>query len=58
VAGLEVDGAPFFLHEVNPTNPAENSPDRLGVTSTRIELFVNDPDRFMERDRRGRQPRL
>jgi catechol 2,3-dioxygenase-like lactoylglutathione lyase family enzyme len=20
VAGLEVDGAPFFLHEVNPTN--------------------------------------
>ena len=49
VAGLEVEGAPFFLHEVNPKNPSENSPDRLGVTSTRIELFVDDPDRFMER---------
>ncbi len=21
VVGLEVDGAPFFLHEVNPKNP-------------------------------------
>ena len=49
VAGLEVDGAPFFLHEVNPKNPSESSPDRLGVTSTRIELFVDDPDGFMER---------
>ena len=49
VAGLEVDGAPFFLHEVNPDNPSETSPDRLAVTSTRIELFVDDPDRFMQR---------
>jgi PhnB protein len=49
VAGLEIDGAPFFLHEVNPENPSETSPDRLAVTSTRIELFVEDPDRFMER---------
>lgn len=43
VAGLEVDGAPFFLHEVNPNNPSEDSPNRVGVTSTRIELFVDDP---------------
>ncbi|MGH2851409.1 MAG: VOC family protein [Solirubrobacteraceae bacterium] len=49
VAGLDVDGAPFFLHEVNPGNPSETSPDRVAVTSARIELFVNDPDRFMER---------
>jgi PhnB protein len=49
VAGLEVDGAPFFLHEVNPKNPSENSPGPLGLTSTRIELFVEDPDRFMAR---------
>jgi PhnB protein len=49
VAGLVVDGAPFFLHEVNPKNPSENSPGQLGITSTRIELFVEDPDRFMER---------
>lgn len=49
VAGLEIDGAPFFLHEVNPNNPAEDSPDRAGVTSTRIELFVDDAASFRER---------
>ena len=26
VAGLEVAGAPFFLHEVNPANPTELTP--------------------------------
>jgi uncharacterized glyoxalase superfamily protein PhnB len=49
VAGLEIGGAPFFLHEVNPTNPKETSPGQAGVTSTRIELFVDDPDGFIER---------
>ncbi|HEY3727958.1 MAG TPA: VOC family protein [Solirubrobacteraceae bacterium] len=49
VAGLEIAGAPFFLHENNPDNPAEESPDRLAVTSTRIEVFVDDPDTFVER---------
>jgi uncharacterized glyoxalase superfamily protein PhnB len=49
VAGLEVDGAPFFLHEINPANPSETSPGELAMTSTRIELFVEDQDRFMER---------
>jgi uncharacterized glyoxalase superfamily protein PhnB len=49
VAGLEIGGAPFFLHEVNPNNPTENSPGQAGVTSTRIELFVDDPDGFLER---------
>ena len=49
VAGLEIDGAPFYLHEVNPSDPSEDSPDRLGVTSTRIELFVDDPDGIMNR---------
>ena len=49
VAGLHVDGAPFFLHEVNPANPAETSPDRAGMTSVRIELFVDDPDAAVER---------
>lgn len=47
VAGLAVEGAPFFLHEVNPRNPAETSPDRAGITSTRIEVFVEDPDAFV-----------
>ncbi len=49
VAGLEVSGAPFFVHEVNPSNPAEDSPSRVGVTSTRIEVFVDRPDGFIER---------
>lgn len=49
VAGLHIAGAPFFVHEVNPGNPSETSPDRAGVTSTRIELFVDDPDAFVER---------
>ncbi|HEX3425884.1 MAG TPA: VOC family protein [Acidimicrobiales bacterium] len=49
VAGLQIGGAPFFLHEVNPHNPAETSPDRAGFTSTRIEVFVDDPDGFVAR---------
>jgi PhnB protein len=49
VAGLEVDGAPFFLHEINPENSAETSPGRVGVTSTRIEVFVRNPDSLIER---------
>ncbi|MBR7825892.1 VOC family protein [Actinospica sp. MGRD01-02] len=49
VAGLEIDGAPFFLHEVNPRNPTETSPAQAGATSTRIELFADDPDSFVER---------
>jgi len=49
VAGLEIEGAPFFLHESNPANPAEDSPDRVGATSVRVELFVDDPDGLRER---------
>jgi uncharacterized glyoxalase superfamily protein PhnB len=49
VAGLEISGAPFFLHEVNPEKPTEVSPGRAGVTSTRIEVFVDDPDTVIER---------
>ncbi|MEU4240891.1 VOC family protein [Actinoplanes sp. NPDC026619] len=49
VVGLEIAGAPFFLHEVNPDNPAETSPGRAGVTSARVELFTDDPDRIVER---------
>jgi PhnB protein len=49
VAGLEVGGAPFFIHQVNPQNPVEDSPTGIGATSTRIELFVDDPDAFRAR---------
>jgi PhnB protein len=44
VAALEIGDDPFFLHEVNPDNPTETSPDQAGVTSTRIEVLVDDPD--------------
>jgi PhnB protein len=49
VAGLQVGGARFFVHEVNPRNPSETSPDQAGVTSVRIELFVEEPDAIVER---------
>ena len=48
VAGLQINGAPFFLHE-NPSNPTELSPGQIGSTSTRIELFVDDPEAVLER---------
>src|SRR5690349_17745628 len=49
VAGLEIAGAPFFLHEVNADNPAETSPARAGVTSVRVEMFTDDPDQVIDR---------
>src|SRR5258706_4780158 len=47
VAGLEVAGAPFFLGE--PANNGWESPTKLGITSTRIEVFCDDPDEFIAR---------
>jgi uncharacterized glyoxalase superfamily protein PhnB len=49
VVGLEIAGAAFFLHEINSANPAETSPGQAGVTSTRVELFTDDPDHVIER---------
>ena len=49
VAGLELDGAPFFVHEVNPANPGEIDPVRARVRSVRIELFVEDPVAVLDR---------
>jgi uncharacterized glyoxalase superfamily protein PhnB len=47
VIGLAVDGAPFFLAE--PQNNGWDSPAELGTTTTRIEVFVDDPDAFVHR---------
>lgn len=47
VVGLDIAGAPLLLGE-----PADNgwlSPDSLGTTTTRIELFVDDPDALVTR---------
>jgi len=48
VAGLELGGAPFFLHEAVPGRITERSPVDAGLSTTRIEVFVDDPDRFIE----------
>lgn len=49
VAGLEIEGAPFFLHETVPHRQSEASPLESGTASTRIEVFVDDPDGFIAR---------
>ncbi len=49
VAGLTVAGAPFFVHETNPANPTERSPNQSGITGMRVELFVDDPDAFLRK---------
>jgi uncharacterized glyoxalase superfamily protein PhnB len=42
VAGLEIDGAPFLLHE--PVKDRFASPKELGTTTVRVEMFVDQPD--------------
>jgi PhnB protein len=46
VVGLELDGAPFFLHE--STNGFA-SPATSGFTTVRVEVFSDDPDAFLAR---------
>ena len=47
VVGLEIAGAPFFLHE--PTSNGFDSPAAIGTTTVRVEVFVDDPDTYVER---------
>lgn len=47
VAGLEIAGAPFFLGE--PAHNGWESPSKLGITSTRVEVFCDDPDTVIAR---------
>lgn len=47
VAGVEIDGAVFFVGE--PANNGWECPARLGVTSTRVEVFCDNPDAFVAR---------
>jgi uncharacterized glyoxalase superfamily protein PhnB len=46
VVGLEIEGAPFFLHE--PTD-GFITPTASGHTTVRVEVFVDDPDSFVLR---------
>ena len=54
VAGLEIAGAPFFLGE--PANNSWESPSKLGITSTRVEVFCDDPDKMISRAIEAAQP--
>ena len=47
VAGMEIEGAAFFVGE--PANNGWESPEKLGITSTRVEVFCEDPDTFIAR---------
>lgn len=47
VAGMAIDGAPFFVGE--PANNGWDAPESLGTTSTRVEVFCDDPDAFIAR---------
>jgi len=47
VVGLTVEGAPFFLGE--PENSRWDTPGDLGSRTVRVEVFVDDPDGFVDR---------
>ncbi|MFO0900900.1 MAG: VOC family protein [Pirellulales bacterium] len=47
VAGMQIDGAAFFLHE--PVDGCFASPQAIGTTTVRIELFVDNPDAVVAR---------
>ena len=47
VAGLEIDGAPFFLHQ--PVKDRFDSPKEIGTTTARVEVFVDEPDELIAR---------
>ncbi|MGH9277908.1 MAG: VOC family protein [Acidimicrobiales bacterium] len=47
VVGMEVGGAPFFVGQ--PEDNGWESPTRIGTTSVRVEVFVDDPDAFVAR---------
>ncbi len=54
VVGLSVAGAPFFLGE--PENNGWDTPAALGSRTVRVEVFVDDPDGFIERAVAPAQP--
>lgn len=47
VAGMEIEGAPFFLGQ--PERNGWDTPQTLGSTTLRVELFCDDPDAVVSR---------
>ena len=58
VAGLHLRGAPFMLHEAVPGRKTEPSPIEVGLTTTRIEVFVDDPASSSSRQPKPAPPRF
>lgn len=53
VAALQLEGAPFLLHEAVPGKKREQSPTQVGLTTTRIEVFLDAPHDLIERAARA-----
>ena len=49
VAALHLQGAPFLLHEAVPGKKQESSPIEAGLTTTRIEVFIDAPEDLVAR---------
>ena len=47
VAGLEIGGAMFLLHE--PVKGRFANPKEIGTTTVRVEVFVDDPQAMIDR---------
>jgi len=47
VVGLDVEGAPLFVGQ--PANNGWDTPVVAGTRTVRVEVFVDDPDGFIER---------
>jgi uncharacterized glyoxalase superfamily protein PhnB len=47
VAGMEIGGAAFFVGQ--PEENGWQSPEKMGTTSARVEVFCDDPDTFIAR---------
>lgn len=47
VAGLELDGAPFFVAQ--PQSNGWDTPATLGMPSARVEVFLDDPHALVAR---------
>jgi PhnB protein len=53
VAALDVQGAPFLLHEAVAGRARERSPADAGLTTTRIEVFLDNPAALIDRAARA-----
>jgi len=53
VAAMTIEGAPFLVHEAVPGRAGERSPADAGLTTTRVELFLDEPERLIDRAGEG-----